>query len=264
MKTTHTALLCVLALAIGLTSGCGKSKNEASNASPKQTQDEQGMAEAEPPEQSEAPQSAKPAASEPASPEPSSKTGDDESEASPMASPLASPEETGPEATHPVHDYPDTQTFIVLVGDKQESTLMHLHALSFKSMGGPDAGIYLDDAQYDILAYADAYVVTPSDSGEGNTYLEIKFIPNVTGKDIAETVFDDYSTNLVIKDRGDSSVTYGSARIITGDALDKTSWIAYVIDTDKGVICAVMRLEPDVAGIHGPRLEAAAGSIFVK
>ena len=46
MKTTHTALLCVLALAIGLTSGCGKSKNEASNAAPKQTQDEQGMAEA--------------------------------------------------------------------------------------------------------------------------------------------------------------------------------------------------------------------------
>ena len=184
---------------------------------------------------------------------------------------IVSPEPTetvtqqpAPENTPVADEHPAEKDYSIVLEGTEETVPMQLCELSFADEGGPEIGIYVDYAIYEPSSSDYSWLIVPFDADVVTSYIEIDYFTDISVDDLAAQIFDNYDAVITAEDMGECELENCYARFVKGQAEDGSSWYAYIIETEAGLITEVVRVDPEAVEGHGPRLLASADTLFVK
>ena len=169
-----------------------------------------------------------------------------------------------PENAPAADEYPAEKDYSIVLEGSEETVPMQLCELSFADEGGPEIGLYVDYAMYEPSSSDYSWLIVPFDADVVTSYIEIDYFTDISVDDLAAQIFDNYDAVITAEDMGECELENCYARFVKGQAEDGSSWYAYIIETEAGLITEVVRVDSEAVEGHGPRLLASADTIFVK
>ena len=152
-------------------------------------------------------------------------------------------------------DIPENKDFTLTVNGEEETVTMSYVPGSFRSLGGPDFGLYMDPWRYQVNAMSGYCYLTLRTGMSGDVYAELGFREGETAEKLSPRILPEYG--VTAPPQAAEKVTLGAneALLVHGETIGNV-YDVYLIDTDTGCVTLVI-CTTSATQAHNVRLTAS-------
>ena len=132
---------------------------------------------------------------------------------------------------------------------------------TFRSKGGPEFTVLVDQSRYRINDVSGYCYITLSTGMSGDVYAEIGFRPGVKAEDIGTEILDEYGIMGIKEEPEEVRLGDKDVRHIRGKTVQNI-FDVYLLDTEGGCLTAVLSTTPQTKA-HYARLTASLESLEI-